>query len=71
MEIILGWIGNIGFLLGAVWLAHKKIIGFYSQILANLAYLIQSLLMNNYPLFWLSLILIFFNLYCIYQWNIK
>ena len=71
MEQILGWLGNIGFLLGAILLAQKRVSGFYFQIIANLLYLIQSSMMNNLSLFWLSLILIIINSYGVYQWKIK
>ena len=71
MEQILGWLGNIGFLLGAFLLAKKNIHGFTTQILANLLYLFQSLIINNYSLLWLSFFLILFNVYGIYQWKIK
>ena len=69
MEQLLGWTGNMGFLLGAVLLAQKRISGFYSQIIANFLYLIQASMMNNLSLFWLSLILIIINTYGIIKWS--
>lgn len=69
MEQILGWIGNLGFLLGAIWLARKNVLGFYFQIIANILYIIQSILLNNNSLFWLSIILCVINGYGIYTWK--
>lgn len=75
IEQILGWIGNLGFLLGAIFLAKKHIIGFIFQIIANIFYVFQALIMNNYALIWLSIMLIFINVYGIFEWikqgNIK
>lgn len=68
MEQILGWLGNIGFLLGAYLIAQKNIHGFTMQIVANLLYLIQASMMCNLSLFWLSLTLILINLYGIIKW---
>ena len=71
MEQILGHIGNVGFLLGAYFLAKRNIHGFTSQILANLLYLFQAILMNNFSLGLLSIFLIIINIYGIYQWKLK
>ena len=69
MEQILGHIGNIGFLLGAYFIAKRNIHGFTMQIIANLLYLFQSILMNNISLGLLSIILIFINGYGIIKWQ--
>jgi len=69
IEQILGWISNILFFLGAIWLSQKKTSGFYAQIFANLFYIIQASMMKNYSLLWLSIILIFVNCYAIYKWE--
>ena len=69
LEQFYGWSGNLGFILGAILLARKKRFGFFVQILANLFYLFQSILMNNSSLLWLSLLLIFINLYGIIKWS--
>jgi hypothetical protein len=69
IEQLLGWIANIGFLLGAIWLTQKKIAGFYIQVIANGFYAYQSLIMHNYSLFWLSLILIFINIRGVIKWS--
>lgn len=69
LEQLYGWIANVGFLVGAILLAKKNIWGFHAQILANILYLIQSIIMKNYALLWLSIILVFINLYGIIKWS--
>lgn len=68
---LLGWIGNIGFLLGAVYIARNKKVGFYWQIEGNVFYLIQGHLLHIPSLQVLSFILILVNVYGIYYWNNK
>jgi hypothetical protein len=65
---IIGWIGNIGFISGVIWLSKKSILGWYANILGNVMYLWQAALMNNMSLVWLSAGLIVLNLYGIYKW---
>jgi len=65
---ILGWIGNIGFVLGAFWIAKKNVNGFSVQILANGLYGWQAMVMDNYSLFCLSILLIVINAYGAYNW---
>lgn len=67
----LGYSGNLGFLFGAYWLAQKNVKGFYAQFIANLLYIVQSIILVNNPLFWLSVTLAIFNLYGVYKWNKK
>ena len=69
IEQYLGWVANFGFIMGAIWLAQKQIIGFQAQVIANFLYMIQSIMMKNQPLFRLSLVLIFINLYGILEWS--
>jgi len=69
IEQILGWVGNIGFLFGALLLTRKKIYGWHLQIVANLLYVIQAHLLGNYSLLVLSIILIFVNIYGCYNWT--
>jgi Nicotinamide mononucleotide transporter len=66
---ILGHIGNVGFLLGAVLLARKKVSGFYWQIEGNFFYLIQAWIMGMSSLVILSFILIFINIGGIVNWR--
>jgi len=65
----LGWSGNICFIFGAIWLARKNILGFYAQAIANIFYIIQSYILNNSSLLWLSVGLCLFNIYGIYKWS--
>ncbi|MHA2012755.1 MAG: hypothetical protein ACTSWG_10350 [Candidatus Helarchaeota archaeon] len=67
---ILGWIANIFFIYGVWAIGIKKIEGFYANIIANLLYAIQSIIMNNTALFWLSIGLILLNMKGIYEWRI-
>ena len=69
IEQIIGWIGNFGFIVGAILLAKKAKFGFIIQVIANLLYIFQSMLMNNYSLLWLSFILIIINLIGYYKWS--
>jgi len=71
LEQIYGWIGNLGFILGAILFAKKNKLGFIMQIIANLFYVLQSILMNNFSLLLLSVILILINIYGYFKWNQK
>ena len=68
---IVGWIGNVGFILGAIYLAKKKTIGFWHQIIANFMYLIQALIFKSSSLACISIVLILFNSWGIYNWSKK
>lgn len=68
---IIGWLGNLGFIFGAIAIAKKSVYGFHMQIFANVCYVIQSYLMKNTPLMAISLILIAINLISIYNWTKK
>lgn len=65
---ILGWVGNVGFLLGAVLLAQKKVSGFYWQIEANGMYVIVAWMTGISSLFICSIILIAINIGGIVNW---
>lgn len=68
----LGWFGNIGFFLGAVLLAQKKVNGFYWQIEGNFFYLIQGITLGMSSLIICSAILIVINIFGIINWqNLK
>jgi len=68
---LLGWTGNFLFFVGAIWLARKNVLGFYAQCLANVLYIIQSYILMNSSLFWLSVGLGIFNIYGIWKWSKK
>lgn len=68
----IGWIGNVAFLLGAIFLAKKWISGWHMQILGNLCYIIFAVLLGfqeGFSLFILSLILIATNIFGLIQWK--
>jgi len=67
---ILGWIGNIGFVIGCILLARKKHEGFYCNTVANGLYGAQAILMHNNSLLALSLLLAGINIYGVVQWKI-
>lgn len=66
---ILGAIGNIGFFTGVYLLSKKKVYGFHLNILGNLMYVGQAVIMSNYTLLVLSLGLIIINVYGIFEWR--
>ena len=68
----IGWFGNIFFILGAIFLAKKKVAGFYCNVFGNIAYVIQGILVGTASLWVLSILLCWINLYGIRKWrNIK
>lgn len=69
--LIIGWIGNLGFFLGAILIAKKNIGGWWLQLLANILYINQAWLLNNNSLLWLSIVLGFVNIFGIYNWRNK
>ena len=68
---IIGWIGTGLFIAGGWLIARKNLTGFYLNATANLLYLWQSIYMNNHPLFFLSLLLIYINFEGVYKWQFK
>jgi len=68
---LLGWTGNIFFIVGVYLLGEKDVKGFYINSVANALYAVQSIIMNNVPLFWLSIALIILNVKGIYEWRKK
>lgn len=71
IESILGWTGTILFVYGVWAVGVKRIDGFYANAIANLMYVGQSILMSNWPLFWLSIGLIVLNIKGVYEWSKK
>jgi len=69
IEQSLGWAGNIFFIIGVYILGKKNVHGFWFNSIANGLYVIQSIMLNNQALFWLSVGLMFLNLKGIYEWN--
>lgn len=69
MPNIIGWAGNLGFILGVLLLAKKRIFGFAWNILGNLLYALQGYLTGLHSLLSLSIILILINIYGILEWQ--
>lgn len=67
----IGWIGNLFFILGAIFLARKWILGWVCQILGNFCYVIFAILMgiNGISLGALSMLLIVINIYGWKKWR--
>lgn len=70
---LIGWIGNIFFLLGAILLARKSIFGWHCQVVGNLCYIAFAILMGleGISLFALSVLLIIINIDGIKKWSKK
>lgn len=68
---IIGWIGNIFFVLGAILLTKKKKLGFYCNAIGNLIYIYFAILISKDSLLILSLFLMVVNVWGIYNWRIK
>lgn len=69
----IGWIGNIFFILGAIFLAKKWIVGWHCQILGNVSYVLFALLMGleGMSLCALSILLIVINIFGLKKWSKK
>ena len=67
----IGWLGNVFFLLGAMFLARKWISGWWMQIFGNLCYLLFAFLMgmNGISLGALSFLLILINVDGLKKWK--
>ena len=66
---ILGWIGNIGFILGAYLIARKNTLGLYAFGMANLIYIIVGLMTQITCLWAISIYLLSMNIYGIINWQ--
>lgn len=68
---ILGWIGNIGFILGSFLIARKRIEGFFAFSLGNAMYVIIGIILKTSSLWAISIYLLVMNLYGIINWKRK
>ena len=66
---LIGWIGNLFFILGAILLAKKIKLGFYCNALGNLIYVYFAILISKDSLLVLSLFLVMINIWGIYNWR--
>jgi nicotinamide riboside transporter PnuC len=68
---MIGWIGNIGFIIGVLLIAKQNIYGFHACVFGNLMYFIQAYFTGMWSLGILSIYLIAVNLYGIRNWQNK
>lgn len=70
---LIGWFGNICFVIGAILLGRRNSYGWHYQLLGNFFYVLFSILLGKegISLGFLSLLLIGTNIYGLYQWRIK
>jgi len=68
---VIGWIGNVCFIGGAVFIARKQLKGFWWQIGGNLMYFIQGVMFMCSSLWAISLVLISINIWGLYTWKTK
>lgn len=66
---IIGWIGNVFFVIGVCLLAKRKIKGFYFNCFGNIAYIIQGILIQMNSILVISIFLISTNVYAILKWK--
>ena len=68
---LIGWIGNIFFILGAILIARKNPYGFLNNAIGNAFYLVQAVMLKLSSLSLLSVLLIAINIYGIINWKRK
>ncbi len=66
---ILGWLANIGFILGAYFIARKKVSGFYYLGGANVIYILMGILLKTTSISAISVYLLAMNVYGIINWR--
>lgn len=66
---VLGWLGNIFFVVGAFIMAQRKRNAFIHQIIGNVFYVGQAYIMLNWSLGILSIGLIGVNIWSILNWK--
>lgn len=68
---ILGWIGNVGYILGLYYLANlkKPVPSMWWNVFGNALYVFYAWLLNTPSLIVLSILLIIMNIYGIYKWK--
>jgi len=68
---IIGWIGNLGFIVGCALLAKGSIKGWYLNFFGNLCYVAQGIMKTTPSLTALSLYLMVINIVGIISWKKK
>lgn len=69
MVDIIGWIGNIAFVIGTIYLSNRKIKGWYFNAIGNFCYILQGILVGTASLWILSLWLFIMNFYGMHKWR--
>ena len=65
----IGWLANIFFSWGVYAIGEKNVAGFYANIVANLLYAVQGVMMGLHSLVILSILLTILNIRGIKQWK--
>ena len=69
---ISGWIGNVLFIIGAIYLARgRAYVCAVANVFANICYIVNSIALYNEPLIILSIGLIAVNIWAIFTWRKK
>ena len=68
---LIGWLGNLFFIFGAILLAKKNRLGFLSNVLANLIYVYFAILISKNSLLFLSLFLTVVNLWGVFVFVVE
>lgn len=66
---LIGWIGNIGFIIGMLLIARKRSEGFYLACIGNVSYLVVGILLKLSSAIILSAVLGILNIYGIIRWR--
>jgi len=68
---LIGWFGNVGYIIGLPLIAKKRIGGFYFCIFGNVCYLIISILLKLTSSSTMGVVMIILNTHAIIQWKKK
>ena len=66
---LIGWIGNLGFIIGTILISYKKKQGFIYSGGRNLIYLYLGLIKDLYSLVFISGFLIITSIFGYYKWT--
>ena len=66
---LIGWIGNICFIIGALSVAHKHRVGFLFNIGGNSAYLTMGIATRTPSLWFISSLFVGLGAYAFFKWG--
>ena len=66
---LLGWFGNVGFILGAIYLTKSRRVGWLWQVYGNGIYTLYALAKDSYSLLFLDLVLLIVNVIGWLKWK--